>query len=88
MPNERYIMYKYGLTLEQYDKMLEEQNYVCAICQGLPGAKGFHVDHSARNGKVRGLLCGRCNSGIGMLQHAPRILAAAIVYLESHGEKW
>lgn len=53
---------KYDLTLRQFDEMLEEQNGVCAICGGIElGGKRLSVDHNHETGKVRGLLCGRCN---------------------------
>jgi hypothetical protein len=77
----------YGLTLEDYDAMLEAQGGVCAICGGGPiggREKYLCVDHDHETGKVRGLLCGHCNTGIGKLKHDSSILAAAIEYLALH----
>ena len=60
----------YGLTLEQYDEMLEQQDSVCAICgeTNLDG-KRLYVDHNHETGKVRGLLCLKCNNRLGVLEN-------------------
>ena len=60
----------YGLTLEQYDEMLEQQGEVCAICgeANLDG-KRLYVDHNHETGKVRGLLCLKCNNRLGVLEN-------------------
>lgn len=57
----------YGITLEQYNDILKDQDYVCAICgTNKPGDWGvFHVDHCHKTDKVRGLLCGVCNRRLG-----------------------
>src|SRR5579859_6165169 len=59
-----HLMRKFGITLEQYDAMLVEQGGRCAACgTDEPGGMGsFHVDHCHATGKVRKLLCVRCNS--------------------------
>ena len=55
----------YNMTLKQYDQMFEAQNGNCAIC-GLPELMSrLSVDHNHETGKIRGLLCRRCNSGLG-----------------------
>lgn len=84
---------KYGITLEQYDQMLELQKGVCAICSKPEIQKsrngevqGLSVDHCHRTGKVRQLLCAGCNTGIGSLRNDPEILQAAINYLLKHKE--
>ena len=77
---------KYGLTLEAYDEMLEAQGGVCAICLEPPGVdawdRSLHVDHNHKTGKVRGLLCGHCNTAIGKFRDDPQRLARAMEYLE------
>ena len=71
----------YGITLETYDTMLAEQGGCCAIC-GTSTIKGrFAIDHCHKTGKVRGLLCFDCNTGIGKLKDKPSLLLAAYNYL-------
>lgn len=53
---------KYGITLEQYDELLKSQDGRCAICRCFPGKKHLAVDHNHETGRIRGLLCTRCNS--------------------------
>lgn len=55
----------YGITLEDYEKMLESQNGGCAICGRVPTGRALHVDHDHKTGLVRGLLCHSCNHAIG-----------------------
>jgi len=79
-------MYNYGITEEQYQAMLEAQGNACAICGSTewPGARPGSpcVDHDHATGKVRGLLCGHCNSGLGHFRDDQERLRAAIRYLE------
>ena len=78
---------KYGITLEDYDRMLEDQGGSCAVCgTEHPGGKGrFHVDHNHSTGKVRGLLCHSCNVGLGALKDSPEVLLKAATYLLEQG---
>lgn len=81
---------KYGLTLEQYEVMLDEQGGVCAICgQDEPAAHGrtgkkflLSVDHCHETGRVRGLLCQKCNRAVGLLGDRVDLLEKAIAYLK------
>jgi hypothetical protein len=74
---------KYGMTLEQYDEMLELQGGGCAICGRQPREDiSLHVDHCHETDVVRGILCFRCNNGIGDFANDPDLLRAAAVYLE------
>lgn len=84
---------RYGITLERRAEMLESQGG-CAICMtGYPGPKGWVLDHdhsccsgesSKTCGKcIRGVLCGRCNLGIGLLNDSAQTLDAAAAYLRS-----
>lgn len=79
----------YGITQDQYEEMFAAQGNVCAICgKPQPGSsKLFHVDHSHRTGKVRGILCPRCNTGLGMFKDNPAALRAAADYLERAAKK-
>lgn len=75
----------YGLTPERYEELLEEQSYACAICRDdtWPGkGNAPHVDHCHDTGAVRGLLCGRCNVGLGQFKDDSSRLRAAADYLE------
>jgi hypothetical protein len=85
------ILKSYGLTLEDYINLLKAHNYRCAICQDTePGGQGrWQIDHDhsccpygkACRNCVRGILCQRCNSALGLFRDDPARLAAAITYL-------
>lgn len=70
----------YGLTPADYDFLVSVQGGRCAICDKAD-SKGLHVDHDHRTGLVRGLLCGRCNKGIGLVDEDLGRLDAAKSYL-------
>ncbi len=83
---------KHNLTTGQYDKMLRGQNGVCAICGELEITKqndrlrALSVDHNHSTGKIRGLLCNKCNSAIGNLcvdDHGIELLCSAISYIKN-----
>lgn len=80
------LLRKYGLTEQDYDSMLAEQNYACAICKN-PDPQDrwnrFHVDHCHTSGKVRGLLCSHCNTGLGKFYDNTEVLREAIRYLDA-----
>lgn len=81
--NEAEMRRKYGLTMADFDALLESQGGVCAICKGKPNGPGkrFHVDHCHNSSKVRGLLCGKCNTAIGLLDDDPARAESAAAYL-------
>jgi len=75
---------QYGITPEKYDEMLAAQNGGCAICgEKTPGlrTKNFAVDHCHTTGKVRGLLCTKCNRGLGLFNDRSDLLKLATTYL-------
>lgn len=75
---------RYGVTREDYDAMLERQNGVCGICGTKEPGKGnkyFHIDHDHDTKKVRGLLCDKCNRGIGLLGDNALVVIEAYKYL-------
>ena len=79
---ERHLLAKYGITAEDYNYMLEQQRGGCAICfQSNTSGRRLAVDHNHDTGEVRGLLCGRCNIGLGQFGDNVDNLEAAIDYL-------
>lgn len=72
---------QYDLTQEQYTVMYDHQKGVCWICKHVPSSKQLHIDHDHRTGKVRGLLCYRCNVGLGFFKDDIDRLEDAIQYL-------
>jgi hypothetical protein len=72
--------YYYGMSQEDYDRLVARQGGACAICGKRP-AKALCVDHCHATGKIRGLLCRKCNLGIGHLDDSPSVMRAAIAYL-------
>jgi len=81
---------RYNITEEEYDNMIKKQKGRCKICGVVlkrTGIKGFIVDHNHKNGDVRGLLCGNCNRGIGILKDNPFILFRAIKYVRGELDK-
>lgn len=80
---------KYNLTQEEYDLKLKEQNYSCAICDIHKDdcSKEFCVDHCHKTGKVRGLLCNHCNSGIGFFKECDHVMKKAIQYLKKYKKR-
>lgn len=73
---------KYGLTLAQFDTLAANQSGLCAICrEPLANNRRGAVDHDHFSGKVRGLLCGECNRGLGNFRDNPVLLLMAVRYL-------
>ncbi len=71
---------KYGLSPEDFERLLTRQNGVCAICKVRP-AEMLHVDHCHATNKVRGLLCRYCNIGLGGFRDNPCYMLEGIAYL-------
>lgn len=80
--HRKYILRtKFGLTVSQYQAMLQTQDGKCAICGSPSPEKELSVDHCHQTGKVRGLLCNPCNIGIGYMYDDPIRLLSAVKYL-------
>lgn len=82
---------RYGLSVEQFDEMVQQQRGQCVICgTSEPGNRfnkpgRWYVDHCHATGKVRGLLCAKCNAGLGFFGDDPvRLLKAAEYIRRSH----
>lgn len=71
----------YGLTEDTYSEMLAAQDGGCAICGRPPSTRRLAVDHDHLTGEVRGLLCSRCNTALGLFEDASDRLDAAAHYL-------
>ena len=88
------LKFKYGLTIEEYDEMFKRQNGLCAVCgkpetfchQDTKVPTRLSVDHSHDTGKVRGLLCRKCNQLIGFADDNTNILLNAMTYLNGFKE--
>jgi len=86
---------RFGLDRNEYEKLLRIQDNKCAICnkpqnerinkknrESIP--RSLHVDHNHETGKVRGLLCGNCNRGLGTFKEDVNLLELAIAYLKKN----
>lgn len=84
MHRNRRLQRRYGITIEQFGAIIDAQRGRCALCEEplKLGTKSVHVDHCHETGKVRGVLCARCNLGIGRFGDNIRGLERAIEYLK------
>jgi len=74
----------YGITPEEYNKILERQNFCCAVCKKhlAEFKKALSVDHNHETGKIRGLLCQKCNLALGLLEDNLESIRELLRYLE------
>lgn len=91
---KNHLLKAFNLTVEQYDHMFEQQNGLCAIC-GNPETttrngkvKHLAVDHDWKTGKIRALLCARCNTAVGSLGDNLETVYKVVTYLNKHNERW
>lgn len=83
--HDAHLRREYGITLDDYRQMLAMQNFGCAICGAGPSPKRrLSVDHDHKTGKVRGLLCGKCNSGLGFFKENVGIVDSLKRYVLAH----
>ena len=83
------LKHKYGITIEKYDDMFEEQKGVCKICKKPQKFRNkwgnftttLYVDHCHKTGRVRGLLCHNCNVSLGLFKHSVSNLRRAVLYM-------
>lgn len=93
--SQRHLVLKrgYGLSIEQYQQMLLDQKGVCACCSKpettIQGGQlmPLAVDHCHLTHQIRGLLCAKCNRGIGNFNDNPDVLRSAAAYLDAHAPK-
>jgi hypothetical protein len=76
---------KFGMTPEMIEEMLINQNHQCKLCgTDKPGGRGhWHIDHNHETNKVRGLLCQKCNMGIGIFNDDSQLLYKASQYVKT-----
>lgn len=82
--------WRYGseFTPEVFEALLASQDYQCGICGGaLTLDRNTHVDHCHITGQIRGVLCGQCNTGLGLFRDDPELLTQARNYLMGHNGK-
>jgi hypothetical protein len=85
----RFRLKEYGLSELVFRQMLNQQRGRCAVCIdpiSVEAKRGLNVDHDHDTGAVRGLLCQRCNTGLGQFRDRPDLLRAAAAYLVKHGK--
>lgn len=84
----RWLLSSYGLTTDSYNALLKAQSNRCAICHSTDwGKPSPSIDHCHITGRVRGLLCNRCNRAMGMFRDNTDILFSAMKYLWRNGLK-
>jgi len=79
---------RYGISLDQFNEMSRQQEHKCSICakHGSENKNGkLFVDHCHKTGKIRGLLCDRCNKSLGLMEDNVDLLRSSIGYLEVNG---
>lgn len=80
--NRRWYLKKlYGLTLEGYEQLVNDQDGVCAICFSPPTEEHLCVDHDHETGEIRSLLCRSCNMALGLFKESQEIVTRAARYL-------
>lgn len=79
------LMSRYKISLKEYNDMLLKQENKCKICNKI---KELVVDHCHKTGKVRGLLCFKCNQGLGFLKDDAVLMDRAIKYIKEHNENF
>lgn len=80
---ENFKVKTYGVTPFEYGEMLWNQNFKCKLCDTELGkdTKAPHLDHNHKTGKIRGILCHHCNTGLGLFKDSITMLEKAIEYL-------
>ena len=80
------LKYLFGITSDDYNRMFDSQKGCCSICEKHQSELKTRlcVDHNHQTGKIRSLLCGNCNRGIGIFGENPEVMERAIRYLKAH----
>ena len=83
MYRDRALKKSYGIGVKEYSAMLIAQSGRCKICGSLPYEKNLCVDHCHNTGRIRGLLCSKCNMVLGLVGDRASVLRSAVGYLET-----
>ena len=83
------LKHSFGITLDDYNKMFNNQNGKCAICgkHQTEFKEALSVDHCHRTGKIRGLLCKNCNTALGLMKDNSKLLFEALRYLTNNSNR-
>lgn len=83
---ERNLKKSFGIGIQEYNNLLAQQGFQCAICkvESCASGRNFAVDHDHKTGVIRGLLCKFCNTALGQFKDDQKILLNAIQYLEKN----
>ena len=80
----RQILAKYGLTMAEYKALFESHNHKCKICKASKKRnRKLAVDHDHKTGKIRGILCDRCNTVLGLLRDDMKLIKNMLKYLKA-----
>lgn len=87
--NNANMKYRTGIDIDKYNILLKKQNNKCKICNltEKENKKRFSIDHCHTSGFIRGLLCNKCNQGLGYFKDNIELLTNAIIYLNNNLEK-
>ena len=84
--NESRIKYRYGISKEEFNLILEKQNHICPICGESFDLRKKYIDHDHSTKKVRGIVHMQCNTLMGLAKDNPQILENAATYLRNSKE--
>lgn len=80
-----YLKNTHGISIEEYEEMLEDQDGKCYVCGGVGYSNGrLDVDHCHKTGRVRRLLCPMCNRALGMMRECSESILSLALYAEEH----
>lgn len=90
LKRKHYLKSEYGMTIEEYEIKLASQGGACAVCKSTSPKciqhKHLYIDHCHATGKIRDILCGRCNAAIGQAEENPERLEDLAAYIRKHKE--
>jgi hypothetical protein len=82
------LLRNYGLSLDEFKIMYEKQNGSCFLCETPIEGRQIKVDHNHKTGKVRKLLCHKCNTSLGLLDENPKLFYKCAEYLKEHNDNF